>query len=201
MTSVGHVYEPPAPKTKFVDITTLSYSNADQGQFLPVPFTVTNGVLDIALTNSNVTAFVNNGTEYNNVGMVVAPMGGRTKVNAIGSNLRTWIENFTGTSGPYPIIVAPTMTKVQPRGFDGYDGGSDDSQGSVGPGNAAYSTTFTTLEPTGDEYIMASAASGTTDDFYTTWVFETPLTVQTPPWSAFSASNTTLTLNSLFNFR
>jgi hypothetical protein len=187
MTSVGHVYQPPTPKTKFTNITTLSYSNADTGTLLPVPFTVTNGVLDIALTNSYVTAFVNNGDESNAVNIDVAAMGGRTKVNAIGSNLRTWVENFTGTSGPYPIVIAPTMTKIQPRGFN------DDSSGD----DSDNATIFHITAPTSDEYVNRG---GPNDNYLTTWIFETPMTLQTPPWNGFSNSNTTLTLNSLFNY-
>lgn len=182
MTSVQTEFQAPEPYTKFFTLQTLCYDDNTEFDYLPVPFSVENGVLDIVITNSDVQDFVNSGGYERYCDTKVTSMGGRTLVQSLGPNMITWLQNYTSAEGPFTIVVAPTMVKVQPRGVDSdYDA-------------LRYwrNTSFHTRIPTGDEYIMAGTPTG---QYYSTWVFDTPLTI------SFEGEGTQyLTLNSAMQY-
>lgn len=192
MTSVLGVYTPAEPFTKFFNIETLCYSDNQVDGDVPVPFSVTNGVLDIVPTTSDVQDLIDNGYPYNRHATAkCALMGGSTKISSLGDNFKTWVTNYANNYGNYSIdggspiniVIAPTMVKVQLRGAD-YN--SDPLY---------YSDTINSHDvlPSGDEYIMAGTVAG---NYFSTWVFETPITV------SYMANGTLtyLTLNSVFNY-
>ena len=159
---------------KFDNISTPGYIDSSLGnQEVPIPFTVENGVLDIAITNSSVQTFVNNGTEPDDDSEYQAKqMGGRRLITSIGSNFNTYlrkriqdIEDISGSAyaGELTIEVKPVMTKVQ----------------LAQPGNVS-GLTFENVygvndvPPSSDEYVGGNE----TNKYYTSWVFYKPLTVR-----------------------
>lgn len=171
----AHISGPP---TKFFDVLTGSYDDnfvvSGQTYQMPIPFTVSNQVLDINVNQSaDALAFVNNGdTPSTAVSFQAKVMGGASLIKSFGENMTTWlrnrIQNAEGLGAPYAgpltIYVRPFMTKIQvaaPRQGDS-------------PLNDESVYGITTEAPTSTEYI----GGGTTQNFYTAWVFKTPMTVQ-----------------------
>jgi hypothetical protein len=172
MSSVLRSIVGPIRGSKFDNISTPSYSDSDLGNSTPIPFTVQNGVLDIALTNSSVEDFVNNGnspdddTEYQ-----AKMMGGFSLVTSIGTNFNTYLRNkidgIDTLGGPYSgaltIVVNPVMTKVQ-----------------LAQPNEVTGLTFENVygvndyPPRSDEYVGGNVSN----NYYTSWVFYKPLTVR-----------------------
>ena len=162
--------------TKFVDIITPSYN--DNGivddYHLPIPFTVSTGVLDINVgQSSDIESFVNNGdTPNQSPNTQVKLMGGTVIINSLGPNIETWvrklIENQEGLGGEYTgplnIYVKPVMTKIQCPAPAQQEGAlkDDDVWG------------ITTEAPASDGFIGGDS----TNNFFTSFVFKTPLTIQ-----------------------
>ena len=172
MSSVLRSIVGPVRGSKFDNISTPSYYDSDLGESTPIPFTVQNGVLDIALTNSSVEDFVNNGndpdddTEYQ-----AKMMGGFSLVTSIGTNFDTYLRNKidgidslgSPYSGALTIVVNPVMTKVQ-----------------LAQPNQVTGLTFENVygvneyPPRSDEYVGGDASN----NYFTSWVFYKPLTVR-----------------------
>lgn len=166
----------PAPPTKFFDILTGGYTeNVIVNAYdLPIPFVVTNQVLDINVNQStDVQTFVTNGdvpsSAINFQGKV---MGGASLVKSFGANMTEWLRNRINVieslgsqySGPLVLYVHPFMTKIQLAApAQGY-----------GPLNDEAVYGVTTEAPTSTEYI----GGATSNNFFTAWVFKTPMTVQ-----------------------
>jgi hypothetical protein len=173
MTSLQSGFAQPVRVTsKYTNISTPSYSDSTFGESVPIPFTVVNETLDIAITNSSVQSFIDNGnspdddTEYQAKGM-----GGRRLVTRLGENMVTYLNNLIesndGLGSPYSgelvIYVKPVMTKVQ----------------IAQPGNVQ-GLTFENVygvndqPPTSDEYVGGDL----TNNFYASWVFYSPMTIR-----------------------
>jgi hypothetical protein len=173
MTSLQSGFATPVRVTsKYTNISTPSYFDSPLDNDIPIPFTVVNETLDIAITNSSVQSFITDGnspnddTEYQAKGM-----GGRRLVTRLGENMVTYLNNLIGNNdslgGPYTgelvIYVKPVMTKVQ----------------LAQPGNVS-GVTFENVygvndqPPTSDEYV----GGGISDNFYASWVFYSPLTIR-----------------------
>lgn len=177
MSSVLSSYYPSAgPATKFFDILTGGYNETVivNDYDLPIPFVVSNQVLDINVNQStDVQAFVNNG---DGPGTIISfqgkMMGGASLVKAFGPNMTEWLRNLINQietlgsqyTGSLVLYVRPFMTKIQLAApAQGADPLNDESVYGV-----------TTEAPTSTEYI----GGGTTNNFFTAWVFRTPMTVQ-----------------------
>jgi hypothetical protein len=172
MSSILRTVASPVKDSKFDNISTPCYFDNDLDEDVPIPFTVINGVLDIAITNSSVEDFVNNGsspdddTEYQ-----AKKMGGSRLVSSFGPNFNTYLRkriqiiNGLGSAydGELTIVVNPVMTKVQ----------------LAQPGQVL-GLTFenvygvTDYPPTSDEYVGGNE----TNKYFTSWVFVKPLTVR-----------------------
>ena len=162
--------------TKFVDIITPSYDEniIVSNHYLPIPFTTTNGVLDINVNqSSDIQSFVNNGTTPNeSPNTQVKLMGGTVIISSLGPNMVSWVrklieveESLGGAyTGPLNIYIKPVMTKIQCPVPSQQDGAlkDDDVWG------------ITTEAPTSDDYIGGDS----TNNFFTSFVFKTPLTIQ-----------------------
>ena len=117
-------------KTTPTNVTTpntVSYYDNDFEDYLPIPFTVTNGVLDIAVQD-NVTvdlltpaSFTSDFTEQGSYQASI--MGGLSPVNSLGPNMVTFLKNFIAdeydNATDYNLVTniaiynAPTMTKIR----------------------------------------------------------------------------------------
>lgn len=165
-----------SPPTKFFDILTGAYSeNIIVGGYdMPIPFTFINGILDINVNQSaDVQSFVDNGnTPSTAVSFQGKVMGGTYLVNFLGSNMSAWLRKLIEVqeslgspyTGPLNIYIKPVMTKIQLAA---------PAQG-AGPLNDESVWGITTEAPTSDDYIGGDS----TNNFFSTYVFKTPMTVQ-----------------------
>jgi hypothetical protein len=196
MTSIQRFYPGiPGPATKFTDIITAGYSDdyfvTGETIDLPIPFTVSNQVLDININQSiDAATFVNNGSiPVDNTEVQAKVMGGASLVKSFGTNMTTWLRNRirdeeslgSQYSGPLTLYVRPFMTKIQMA----------QSGIVIGAGALLENNTYgiSTQAPTSTEYI----GGGTSQNFYTAWVFKTPMTVQ---YETASGGNKYLTMTS-----
>jgi hypothetical protein len=166
------------PPTKFTDIITSAYQDtyvvSGETLDMPIPFTVSNQVLDININQSaDIATFVTNGDPpEENTSFQAKVMGGASLIKSFGTNMTTWLRNRITTveslgsqySGPLTIYVRPFMTKIQMPA----------PQQGNGPLNENNTYGITTEAPTSTEYI----GGGISQNFYTAWVFKTPMTVQ-----------------------
>lgn len=170
------------PPTKFSALITPSYDDtvivSGQTIRLPIPFMVVNQVLDINVNqSSDIQAYVTNGTEPEDQSSLQGKaFGGASLVKSFGANMTTYLRNWINViesigeayTGPLVLFIQPFMTKVQmanPRfGVDNTTGAfrRDRSWG------------ITTQAPVSSEYIGGAPA----DNYYTAWIFKTPMTVQ-----------------------
>ncbi len=179
MSSVQRFYGNIAgPPTKFCDIITPGYNDtyvvAGQSADMPIPFVVSNQVLDINIKQSpDIASFVSNGLiPVDDTNFQAKLMGGASLIKSFGPNMTTWLRNriqnneslVSQYSGPLTLYVRPFMTKIQMAA----------PQQGFGP--LRENTTFgvTTEAPTSTEYI----GGGISQEFYTAWVFKTPMTIQ-----------------------
>jgi hypothetical protein len=166
------------PPTKFFDVLTGGYSDnfiIDGDSYdMPIPFTVVNQVLDININqSSDIRAFVNVGdAPLTAISFQAKMMGGASLIKSFGPNMTTWLRNRIENveslgdqyDGPLRLYVRPFMTKIQmasPR--QGIAALNDESVYGV-----------TTEPPTSTEYI----GGGVNENFFTAWVFKTPMTVE-----------------------
>jgi hypothetical protein len=118
-------------------VNTIAYDDNDDvedSNFLPVPFTVSDGVLDIAvqdnvlvriLTPGQITGDSDIGDGFSNEPKIQASvMGGLSPVSSLGSNMVIFLKNFIAAytnddAADYNLVTnieiynAPTMTKVR----------------------------------------------------------------------------------------
>ena len=170
------------PPTKFIALITPSYDDntlvSGQTIRLPIPFTVVNQVLDINVNQSSVVqAVVTNGTAPTDQSSLQAKaFGGASLVNSFGSNMTTYLRNWiTGIetlgatyTGPLVLYIQPFMTKVQ---MADPSFGVNDSTGAF---RRDRSWGITTQAPNSTEYIGGEEAN----NYFTAWIFKTPMTVQ-----------------------
>lgn len=168
--------------TKFSALITPSYIDnvivSGESIELPIPFTVVNQVLDINVNqSSDIQAVVTNGTNpVNRSDLQGKAFGGGSLIRAFGPNMTTYLRNWINTietlgaayTGPLVLYIQPFMTKVQMAnpslGIDNIDGpfARDSSWG------------VSTQPPVSSEYI----GGGPPNNFFTAWIFKTPMTVQ-----------------------
>jgi len=119
-------------KTAITNVTTpntISYYDNELGDYYPIPFTVSNGVLDIAvqdnvtidLLTSTQADFTDDFNEQPNFQASV--MGGNSPVSSFGPNMLTFLKNFIANhytnADNYNLVTnieiynAPTMTKLR----------------------------------------------------------------------------------------
>lgn len=170
------------PPTKFSALITPSYDDtaivSGESMRTPIPFTVVNQVLDINVNQSaDIATFVNAGTAPEDQASIQGKaFGGASLVNSFGPNmityLRNWIDQIetlgAAYTGPLVIYIQPLMTRVQlanPNFAINDDSGAFRRDRSWG---------ITTEAPVSGEYI----GGGSADNYFTAWIFKTPLTVQ-----------------------
>ena len=152
---------------KTIGITGPFYKDSSLSDiYMPFPFIVENGVLDINLTNSFEADMItitgkspqSNDTDSTNKCRLI---GGLELVTSLGPNFiryinawRTSIDN----GQPITIVVNPTMTKIQihPQSFLETDNGYKES----------------TVPPSGDSYSWGDDSN----NWQTVWIFRSPLT-------------------------
>lgn len=118
------------PKTSPTNVTTpntTSYYDNNINDYVPIPFTTMNGVLDIAvqdnvtvdlLTPASFTSDFNNQPNFQ-----ASIMGGLSPVSSLGPNMLTFLKNFIadqyGNATDYALVTnieiynASTMTKIR----------------------------------------------------------------------------------------
>jgi hypothetical protein len=182
MSSVASAFASVYPlPTKFSALITPSYEDGsivnEADIEMPIPFTVVKGVLNINVKQSaDIQTFVNNGTAPRDQADIQAKMLGGTKlVTSLGPDMTTYLRNWINQieelgspySGPLVVYIKPVMTKVQVANpsFSVPGSGAFDSNRSWG---------ITTEAPVSSEY----TGGGSANNFYTTWIFKSPLTVQ-----------------------
>jgi len=168
------------PPTKFFSLITPSYEDstlvAGSTIKLPIPFTVASQVLDINVGQSaDILSYVTNGTAPEDQSNLQAKiLGGASLIESFGTNMNTYLRNWIDVeevlgapyAGPLVLYVRPLMTKVQMADpVFGKSGGVFVRDRSWG---------FTTQPPSSAEYI----GGGPTNNFFTAWVFKTPMTIQ-----------------------
>lgn len=169
------------PPTKFSALITPSYTDSvivtGENIDMPIPFTVVNQVLDINVSQSSVIqAFVNAGTapeDYANI--QGKAFGGAKVITSFGPNMTTYLRNWIDSiesigsayAGPLVLYIQPVMTRVQLVNpvFAIENEGAFERDRSWG---------ITTEAPTGTEY----TGGGTLNNFFTTFIFKTPMAVQ-----------------------
>jgi hypothetical protein len=167
--------------TKFSALITPSYTDSTLvdgvGSIdVPIPFTVVNQVLDINVNQSaDIQTFVNNGTAPEDFANIQGKAFGGTKlVMSLGANMTTylgnWIDNIesigSAYTGPLVLYIQPVMTKVQlvnPK-FATSNGAFERDR----------SWGITTQAPVSTEYTGGES----TNNFYTAWIFKTPMTIR-----------------------
>ncbi len=162
----------PVKDGKFDNISTPCYFDDPLDYDVPIPFTVQSGVLDIAITNSSVENFVNNGSSPDDDTEFQAKMmGGKRLITSIGSNFNTYLRKRIQAvdtlddpySGELVIVVNPVMTKVQLAQPGEVQGLTFENVYGVND-----------YPPTSDEYVGGNESN----KYYTSWVFYKPLTVR-----------------------
>ena len=166
--------------TKFQAVTTPSYYDTTffpaedvSGTFLPVPFTMNNGVLDIELRNNVSTDFISAAyTPYCGPNYQVKLMGGASPVTSLGPNMTTWLNNWTCSGGEnqYTILVPGLMTKAQFSPDKSIVFGNTNPF-YIGTGSAVSATN---VAPTGDEFVVGGEA----ESYYTVWLFKKPVVIR-----------------------
>jgi hypothetical protein len=182
MSSVQSVFKKiDKPPTKFSALITPSYEDdtfvSGETFEMPIPFTVVNQVLDINVNQSaDIAAFVNAGTAPDQRANIQGKaLGGASLVNSLGTNMTTYLRNWidqietigSAYTGPLVIYIQPLMTRVQlanPNFAIPNDGAFERDR----------SWGITTEAPVSGEYI----GGGSADNFYTAWVFKTPMTIE-----------------------
>jgi hypothetical protein len=169
------------PPTKFSALITPSYDDEVivSGTLirLPIPFTVVNQVLDINVNqSSDIQTYVNDGIEPEDQSSLQGKaFGGASLVISLGANMTTYLRNWINViesigaayTGPLVLFIQPFMTKVQM---------ASPTFGITGAGafRRDRSWGITTQAPVSSEYI----GGGSADNYYTAWIFKTPMTVQ-----------------------
>lgn len=171
MTSVLAKQAELKPNTKFVIVNTPSYYENNTSCYIPIPFTVKNGVLDINNWSSSVDDLISNGDYNEDAETQVKVMGGLSKVFSLGANMITYLENMVQNyeedsfTPNIKLVIAPVMTRIQT---------SADTYYYDQPLYTYESINFHPSEPSGDGYIFEG---NSTNDYLGSWIFKTALTI------------------------
>jgi hypothetical protein len=165
--------------TKFSALITPSYDDTSLVALntveIPIPFTVVNQVLDINVNqSSSIQTFVNNGTQPEAQANIQGKaFGGASLVKSLGPNMTTYLRNWINGietlggayTGPLVLYIQPFMTKVQIANPVFLNQGAFERDRSWG---------ISTEAPVSTEYTGGSS----TNNFFTAWIFKTPMTIQ-----------------------
>ena len=164
------------PFTKFSSIKSLSYYDRNLEHIVLIPFSYSNGVLDISVQDDSAYMIANGFTsdvDFPADGLswrMVKLMGGEGRVTSLGPNFLTWVQAYLNDNsflvGETPTLyTAPVMTRVQ----------QCVTVGSPSPLNNSYALSISDEKPNSDEYILDGNEA---NNFFSVWVFKTPITVQ-----------------------
>ena len=118
---------PKTSPTNVVTPNTISYYDNEEDDYLPIPFTVNNGVLDIAVQDNVTVDLLTPGTFTddfrNDPSFQASIMGGLSPVTSLGPNMLTFLKIFIAEqeniASDYNLVTnieiynAPTMTKIR----------------------------------------------------------------------------------------
>lgn len=148
----------------WVAVNTPAYFNNPYDDYIPIPLSVSSeGVLDIINNNDDIDDYINNGTSFDQyINVPVKFTGGSRIVTDIGPNLKRWLANWWGGNpSHFSLYLSCTMTKVQTADPNRNLRWDDVENTNSSPPNSSY---------TGGD---------ATQNYYSTWLFKTPLTVKT----------------------
>jgi hypothetical protein len=175
--------------TRFVCITSPTYYDYVVNDLVLIPFSYSNGVLDINIQDAVYDALISSGNApYSEMGRMVRKMGGTGLVQSIGPYFQLYLKNFLSHHFSPPTVpiditgiqvyTPATVTRVQQPAKLPFNPVSSipyelfDISGPLSQYNAFYQTD---VPPASDGYLY----SGSPDDNWgTAWVFQTPLTIK-----------------------
>lgn len=170
--------------TKFVNITTPSYFDTDLSDLVPIPFSYNKGLLDINIQD-NVEDIIYNGYEpYGLSSRLVKKMGGTGIVTSLGPNLTLYLQNWLSVSVPtvpgdignFSVVGQPIVTKIQqPAKMVVPPGDPSELLDYYQPFSQFNVWNISDNTPSGDDYLIGGSDD---DNFSTSWVFQTPLTIR-----------------------
>ena len=185
MSSVRSAYAEVKLPTKFSSLITPSYADSvivtGESIDMPIPFTAANGVLDINVAQSaDIQTFVTNGTAPEDYAEIQGKwFGGAKVITSFGPNMTTYLRNWINTieslgaayTGPLVLYIQPLMTRVQ---LANPSFAINDTRPAGGAFQRDSSWGVTTEAPVGTEY----TGGATANNFFTTFIFKTPMAVQ-----------------------
>ena len=184
MTSLQKNYSVPNKDLKFVPIKSLIYSSsgtAGLNHTLLVPFTYSNGVLDVSTTYPGFSPDDGKGTASGTSSRMVKTMGGNGPVSSLGGYFLVWFTAWLAAGGRNvvpdsgSIVLYNTanpciMTKVQ-QSVQRNVAAVDDNDLL----DSAFGLQYGLTEPpTSTEFVTGTYAT----NWDTAWVFKTPLILQ-----------------------
>ena len=175
MSSVLQVDSPNLPITKFVPIRSMCYYDISLNHDVLIPFSYNEGVLDIHVQDG-AQYMIDNGDSYDGARgyswRMVKMMGGDGLVTSLGTNFTSWLSNWIGNVvTPFTLVTNPVMTRVQQV----VQAPNENCNYTPAPLNSQYAIRFSTEPPMSDDYIIAGNSN---NNFYSSWVFKTPITVE-----------------------
>jgi hypothetical protein len=153
--------------TKFFRIESPSYDSVTFGREIPFPFTYNNGTLDLEFIDDFEALMVTTTEQApgreNDVDVTL--MSGKRLVQNLGPNfeayIRAWRDLTIDAGSPISIYIQPSVQKIQYT-----DSSADD-------GDEVY--LVSTTPPTSDTYTIGEPIN----NYRTTWIFASPLTITT----------------------
>ena len=153
--------------TRFVKPESPCYYDDDEGNSFLFPFSYSNQVLDILYADNkfkSIMVDISNNTPSNETNTIVRIMGGPYLVTSVGDNfkayIRAWLDGEIDNDSPINVYIASQMLRVQ-----------EASLANINAGGSSYVKHDSA--PTGEDYISGN----TTNNYNTTYIFKTPLTI------------------------
>lgn len=175
--------------TRFVCITSPTYYDYVVDDIVLIPFSYSNGVLDINIQDAVYNALIGGGVPpYSQTGRMVRKMGGTGLVQSIGPYFQVYLKNLLAYHFSPPTVASDitgiqvytpaTVTKVQQpakQAFNPHDGSPSSILDASGP-LSQYSAFYQSdVPPASDGYLYTGSPD---DNWGTAWVFQTPLTIK-----------------------
>ena len=198
--------------SKFTNILTPAYSDDNiGGDDVPIPFIVTDGVLDINIQDNVQEDCIDEGAYPNNLGseypdFQVRQLGNLQNVTSLGPKFIEWIRNvityserdsnsppYTPYTGPISLITKPVMIDVQYT----TDNNIYDSSFNNFSSTLYHEVVFANSSnaPSGDNYITGAPSN----NYRKVSVFKTPLTISYDSTFLTPGQKRYITLNTLFD--
>jgi hypothetical protein len=154
--------------TRFIKPESPAYDDGTNIRLFP--FTYSNGVLDISYSGNAFESIMVDTTGVApdaETDTAVRMLSGPYLVNTLGENfksyIRAWRTATIDAGSPINIYIAPQVMRVQEVDINNISA------------NSSSSYIVSTAPPSGDGYV----AGDSTNNFYATYVFKTPLTITT----------------------